>query len=310
MKLFHFVLILLALLPLGCTSSLPTNPSTNTATDSAIKSTPVATRVVALTSITADIIHRLDSTRLVGIAGSRLLNKNELFQEIPRVSEGRTQPNLEKIVALEPELVIGAAGFHDQVLAKLQSLGVKTITTELDSWQSLEDLTRTLAATIEADPKSLLQQYQQCLPSQTPPPETSTLVLVSRQPLLSPNQASWAGDLLTQFGAANLVANLQGKSPIKGYVTLSPEKVLQSNPEVLILVNVEGGNIDQFKSEPFWKDLNAVQNDQVYVLDYYGFVNTGSLEAIAEACKQLKQIYQSVKVSYSQIKLSFAPSQS
>ncbi|NEP12063.1 MAG: ABC transporter substrate-binding protein [Symploca sp. SIO2C1] len=287
MKLFRLILILLMLLPLGCSPS----PTRNTASNSATTSAPLINRVVALTPITADIVYRLDSTKLVGMTASRLLDTNEALKDIPRVSKGRTQPNLEKIVALEPDLVIGAAGFHDQVLEKLQSLDVEMISTKLDSWRSLEELTRTLATTIQADPEPLLESYQKCLPSQTVSQETSTLALVSRKPLLSPNKNSWAGDLLRQFGATNLVADLQGKSPIQGYVTLSPEKVLQSNPEVLILVNLEGENIDEFKSEPFWKDLDAVQNDRVYVLDYYGFVNSGSLDAIAQACTQLKQIY-------------------
>ncbi|NES23843.1 MAG: ABC transporter substrate-binding protein [Symploca sp. SIO3E6] len=287
MKLFRLVLILLMLLPLGCNPS----PTTDGANHSTTSSAPVVSRVVALTPITADIIYRLDSTKLVGMTSSRLLDNNKALQDIPRVSRGRTQPNLEQIVALEPNLVIGAAGFHDQVLDKLQSLDIEMISTKLDSWRSLEELTQTLATTIKADPELLLESYQQCLPTQAPIHETSTLVLVSRQPMLSPNQDSWAGDLLRQFGAANLVADLQGKSPIQGYVTLSPEKVLQSNPEVLILVNVEGENLDDFKSEPFWKDLKAVQNDQVYVLDYYGLINTGSIDAIAQACKQLQEIY-------------------
>ena len=289
MKLFRIVIILLTLLPLGCT---PENPTTDTATNEATPEAPVATRVVALSSITADIIHRLDSTRLVGIAGSRLLDQNEAFQDIPRVSAGRTQPNLEKIVALEPDLAIGAAGFHDQVLEKLQSLGIETMTTELDNWQALAELTRRLGTAIQADPEPLLRSYQQCLPSQPPPQEISTVVLVSRKPFLSPNKVSWAGDLIGRFGAASLTAELQGQSPIKGYVTLSPEKVLQFNPEVFILVNFEGENIDEFKSEPFWKDLRAVINDRVYLLDYYGFVNPGSLDAIARACQQLKLLYE------------------
>jgi len=290
MKLLRLVLISLMLLPLGCNPSPTTDGTTNSA-DSVTSSAPVVNRVVALTPITADIIYRLDSTKLVGMTGSRLLDNNEALQDIPRVNRGRTQPNLEQIVALEPDLVIGAAGFHDQILDKVQSLDVEMLSTRLDSWQSLKELTQTLATTIEADPEPLLESYQQCLPTQTPKQDISTLVLVSRQPMLSPNKDSWAGDLLKQFGAANLVADLQGKSPIKGYVTLSPEKVLQSNPEVLILVNVEGENLDEFKSEPFWKDLRAVQNDQVYVLDYYGFVNSGSVDAIAQACKQLQEIY-------------------
>ncbi len=283
MKLLSVILCFLLLLTSGCM------PSSNTSNDTETSSQ--VSRVVSLTSIATDIIYRLDATKLVGISGSRLLDKNTAFQDLTRVSTGRTQPNLETIAALEPDLVIGATGFHDQILTRLQSLGIETITTELDSWQSLDKLTRTLATAIQADPEPLLQSYQQFLPSQSPNASTSTLVLVSRQPLLSPNQDSWAGDLLTKFGADNIVAQLQGKSPIQGYVTLSPEKVLQFNPQVLILVNVEEGDSSEFKSQPFWKELDAVKNDQVYEFDYYGFVNAGSLDAIAKACKQLREIY-------------------
>ncbi len=276
------------LLPLGCTPSLPDNPTSDPVTQDVTRS--AASRVVALTPITADIIARLDQTKLVGIAGNRLLNQNQALKAIPRVSEGRTQPNLEKIVALKPDLVIGATGFHDQVLEKLRSLGVKTLATELNNWRSLEELTRTLATAIQADPELLLKEYQEFF-SKQPLQSASTLVLVSRQPMLSPNQTSWAGDLLTRFGGVNLVAELQGQSPMRGYVTLSPEKVLQANPDVLILVETEGGNIQKLKSESFWQDLKAVQNNRVYSLDYYGFVNAGSIEAISQACKKLKQIY-------------------
>lgn len=245
---------------------------------------------LALALAQAPKVLLLDAAKLVGMSGSRLLKENAAFRDIPQVSEGRTPPNLEKIVALKPDLVVGSTGFHDQVLERLKSLGITTITTQLDSWQALEALTQTLATAIQADPNPLLKFYRELLPTQPPQP-VLTLVLASRQPLLTPNKTSWAGDLIDKFGAKNLVADLQGQSPMKGYLTLSPEKVLQANPEVLILVNVEGGDVNQFQSEPFWKDLKAVKNNRVYTLDYYGFVNAGSIDAIAKACSQLKQIY-------------------
>jgi iron complex transport system substrate-binding protein len=282
------LLLLVTLIPLGCAPSASNNPVTKqpiTATN------PTPTRIVALTPITADIIHRMAPDRLVGISGSSLLDGNPVLKVIPRVSEGRTQPNLEKIVVLKPDLVIGAAGFHDRALDKLKSMGIATITTKIDSWRSLEDITRNLATTIQADPKPVLQNWEQCSPSQPSVSDTSTLVLVSRQPLLAPNKTSWAGDLLTRFGAVNVAAQLQGQNPTQGYVTLSPEKVLQANPNIMILVNVEGAKTEEFKSAPFWQDLRAVQTNRVYILDYYGFVNPGSIEAISQACQQLKQIY-------------------
>lgn len=246
-------------------------------------------RVVTLTSLASDIIYRLDSRKLVGIPGSRLLRQNPELAKIPQVSEGLTPPNLEKIVALKPDLVIGATGFHDRVLAKLKDSGIRTLTTQVDSWRSLENLTRTLASEIKADPAPLLQSYQSFLTVKSPRPE-STLVLVSYQPILAPNKTSWAGDLLSKFQINNIAANLQGESPLRGYVTLSAEKVLAANPQILILIDAGDGTVDQLKAAPFWNKLNAVANNRVYVFDYYGLVNPGSIDAIAKACQQLQQI--------------------
>lgn len=252
--------------------------------------TTVANRVITLSSLTTDIVYELDRTKLVGMGGSSLFRQDSRFQTLPRVSEGRTPPNLEQIVALQPDLVVGAGGFHDQTLQKLREVGIPTLSTEVDNRQSLEELTKTLAQAIGADPEPLLTRYREWsaqLPVQSP----STLVLVSNQPILAPNKQSWAGDLLTQFNAPNIVADLQSQGQFQGYVTLSPEKVLEANPEVLILVNAPGANLkQQLETQPFWKDLNAVKNNRVYVMDYFGIVNPGSLTSIEQAYSELKQI--------------------
>ncbi|MBW4614345.1 MAG: ABC transporter substrate-binding protein [Desmonostoc vinosum HA7617-LM4] len=250
-------------------------------------------RVVALSSLSADIITQLDQTKIVGITGSRLFKNDSRFQDIPRVSEGQSPPNLEKIVSLKPDLVIGAEGFSNVPIQKLKQLGISTFLTQVNTWQSLEELTKTLAQKIDADPQPLLNRYKSFFPDQLIQ-SPSTLVLVSRQPILAPNKNSWAGDLLNKFGTKNLAAELQGSSPVGGYVTLSSEKVLEANPEVIILVNPPQSNseielLDSLKKEPFWQQLQAVKNNRVYIFDYFGLVNPGSIDAIEKACQQLKQ---------------------
>lgn len=254
----------------------------------------VAQRVVALTSLSADIIEHLDRSKLVGIPGSRLLREEPRFQDVTQVSSGQNPPSLEKIVALKPDLVIGAEGFHDRTLKKLSELGITTISSKLESWQAVEDLTNNIAKAIGADATPLLQKYQTFLPENVGISPT-TLVLVSRQPILAPNKNSWAGDLLVKFGINNLGAEFQGNSAISGYVTLSPEKILEANPEVILLVDTGDDILEQFKSEPFWSQLKATETNQIYVFDYYGLVNPGSLAKIAEACDRLKQLLLEVK---------------
>ena len=94
-------------------------------------------QVVALTSLTADIIQTLEADALVGIPGSSLLREGDRFAGIEVVSEGRLEPDLEKIVALAPDLVIGAAGFHDKTLDRMTELGIETLTVNVDSWAAL-----------------------------------------------------------------------------------------------------------------------------------------------------------------------------
>lgn len=288
-------MLLLSLAFVACSaatvpSNQQSNPNTSPPADrSETANSEAAQKVVALTPLTADIIHQLDKTKLVGIPGSKLVSSNPKFTGITAVTADRTPPNLEKIIALKPDLVVGAAGFHDQTMQKLQQLGIKTLLVQIDSWKSLEDLTISLAKSLNANPEPLIKRYQSFLanlPTQNP----DALVLVSRQPILAPNKASWAGDLLDKFKVKNVAAQLQGDSPIRGYVTLSAEKILEANPEVIIVVDRGEGMLQEFQADSFWKQLKATKNNRVYVFDYYGLVNPGSIEKIEQATSELKQV--------------------
>jgi iron complex transport system substrate-binding protein len=298
--LVNTVGVLICLLLVACApferSSQPNPTEFNSqlsASQSASEFSETADRIVALSPLTADIIGRLDATKLVGVPTSELLAGNPNLENTPQpitpIATGRTPVNLEQVVALEPDLVIGTRGFHDQPLQRLEELGIDTLSTEVESWLSLSRLTQRLAEVIGADPSPLLEHYQSFL-GNTPDQDISALVLVSRQPILSPNKNSWAGDLLSQFKIQNLAADLQGQSPIRGYITLSPEKVLESNPAVIMVVEMGEDGLQSFTDDPQWNQLTAVQTGKVYEFDYYGLINPGSVQAIEKACNQLREI--------------------
>ncbi|HLP91024.1 MAG TPA: ABC transporter substrate-binding protein [Nostocaceae cyanobacterium] len=251
--------------------------------------TPVK-RIVSLSSLAADIIAQLDQTKLVGVLDSSLFKNDPKFKNITRVSRGQGNPNLETIVSLKPDLVIGAAGFSTVPLQKIQQLGIPVFYTQVNNWKALIELTKTLSQAIDVNPQPLLNRYQTFLPNQLVNNST-TLLLVSRQPITTPNKDSWAGDLLTQFGAKNIAAELSGNSPIRGYATLSPEKVLEAKPEVLLVASFEPNLLDNLKKEAFWQKLPATKNNRVHVFDYYGLINPGSIDAIEKACEKLKQVF-------------------
>ncbi|MBD2498482.1 ABC transporter substrate-binding protein [Nostoc sp. FACHB-280] len=286
--------ILISIFLMACSTATTQQPQVQTpAITETTNNQQTAKRVVSLSSLATDIIYQLDKTKLVGIAGNSLFKNEPGLKDIPRVSEGQTPPNLEKIVALKPDLVIGIEGFSTQVIQRLQELKIPTLLTQLKTWDSLESLTQKLGDLIGVNPEPLLTRYKSFLPEKQEQ-NISTLVLVSNQPILTPNKSSWAGNLLEKFQLKNVAAELQGKSPFGGYVTLSAEKVLEVNPDTIIVINPPQATsnkeiLESFSKEPFWQKLKATQNNRVYIFDYYGLVNPGSINAIEKTCQQLKK---------------------
>ena len=247
------------------------------------------TRVVALTSLSADLINTISKDSLVGIPGSSILKKNKEFDSLPIVSSGRMPPDLEKILSLKPDLVIGAKGFHDRPLSKLNSLGISTLSTSISSLDDLDKLNKKLASKLKTSTKSLEDILGSCY-SKNKNKNKNLVVLVSSKPILSPNKDSWAGNLISSFKLNNLASEITNKTEFKGYVNLSPEWLLKSQPENILLIKTPGSDISQYESINIWNKLEAVKNNKIYTFDYYGLINAGGIKAINKACQKLSSI--------------------
>ena len=245
--------------------------------------------IVSLTSLTADIIYTLNPNSLIGIPGSSVLKKNNDFKNIPIISEGRMPPNIEKIISLNPKLVIGSEGFHDKTLERLDQLGIEVLKTKVNSWLDLISLINKISEITKSDNKLVLEKLRACFIDPSPK-DKKVVVLVSTKPLLSPNNQSWAGSLLEKFNLKNLTADLKGSGRMKGYLNLSPEWLLKEEPDNLILIKFGNEQYNQYSSLPFWNDLKAVQNNKIDYFDYYGLINVGSLNSINNTCEKLESL--------------------
>ena len=138
----------------------------------------------------------------------------------------------------------------------------------------------------------LLSRYQGFIPEEFSGSSGAVLLLVGSQPVVSPNRESWAGDVLANLGLNNLSAQWQGQSPFRGYVTLSPEKIVDANPESILVIATPGDDdpLRSFEALGFWDSLKAVREDRVYLFDYYGLVNPGSLAQIEATYQQLTEV--------------------
>ena len=244
-------------------------------------------RIVSLTSLTTDIIYHLSPQSLKGRPDSSLFLNRLDMKNIPIVSKGRTPPNLELIISLKPDLVIGANGFHDKSLKTLNQIGIKTLSTQVKDWNDLASLIDKIKLITNTNQISLKDNLSSCFKNSDKNGD-EVVVLVSTKPLLAPNSQSWAGSLLNRFNIKNLTSKIESKGRLKGYVNLSPEWLIDTNPDKLILIDFNNDDLSKFYKLPFWKDLKAVKNNNISNLNYYGLINAGSLETINKACRQLK----------------------
>ena len=246
-------------------------------------------RIISLNSLGADIISKLDNNSLVGIPGSSLLEKNDLFSDKVIVSKGRMPPSLEKILKLKPSLVIGSEGFHDKILEKLIDLNIETYKTNTKSIEKLEILINDLASYLNKDSSLVNSEIKSCYVNSSRYRGTA-VILASTKPLLSPNSNSWAGKLLDRFNFDNISKNLESKTEFKGYVNLSPEIILKAKPSKIIVISFPGMNQNTLLSDPVLKKVISANNSELITFNYYGLINPGSLKTINKACKELSNI--------------------
>jgi len=250
-------------------------------------------KIVALTSLSADLVNQINKESLVGIPGSSLIRKNSDFDNKTIVSSGRMQPDLEKIINLNPTLVIGASGFHDKTLSKIKGLGINTLSTNIKSLKSLDNFYQELQRKLEVNNLTSIEEVlESCYPNNSIIKRNNkdVVALVSVKPILSPGANSWAGSLINNFKLNNLSANIQNKTQFKGYTNLSQEWLLKIKPTNLILIKTPGSDISQYKSLPIWEKLPAVKNKKIFEFDYYGLINPGNLDSIDNACRKLSLI--------------------
>ena len=277
-----FLVLIFSLISFGCTNN-------KEELSEKVNSNINKNSIVSLTSLTSDIIYNLNSEYLVGIPQSSILMKNDELKNITKISQGRNPPNIEKIISLNPKLVIGSAGFHDKTLSKLDELGIKTLKTKVNSWSDLISLIEQLTAITNGNKDQIFNKLNYCIiePSLK---DKQVVVLVSTKPLLAPNSDSWAGSLLEKFNLKNLTSGLESSGRLKGYLNLSPEWLLTNDPDNLILIKFGNEQYNQYNSLPFWNSLKAVKNDNVSYFNYYGLINVGSLDSINKTCQRLESL--------------------
>ncbi|PKR77045.1 ABC transporter substrate-binding protein [Halalkalibacillus sediminis] len=198
--------------------------------------------------------------------------------------------NIEKIVELEPDLVVADLN-NAESIDSLRSAGLNVVVTGAQSLEEVyADIEMIGQATGYADQandlvddmKNRVDEIESAV-SEIPEEERKKVWLEVGPELYSGGEGSFINELITLAGGENIISDQEG------WPQISEELIIERNPDVIFTTygsyteNVE----EQVLSRENWQDISAIQNEEVYDIHGDQVTRPGprlveGLEAIAE----------------------------
>ncbi|MDJ0515878.1 MAG: ABC transporter substrate-binding protein [Trichodesmium sp. MO_231.B1] len=271
-------------------SQKTTTPTTETITEGIITATDAsntqitlekpAERIVCLDILCIDILAEL-GIKPIGVVGKDMISwiqEPHLFGKLAEKpaligSTGMLEPNLEQIVQLKPDLVIGINGAHNKTREALK--GVVTFyllsvpqnySGAIANLKNIAELTDKTAEAETAAKKFLdkLATYKE------KSPQNQTVLFIHRPP---PNFFV-ATDKALNCATINEVANCLSAEyssdavALINYLPFSLERLVELDPDVIFISSGIVDNyeifVNYYQDNPLWDNLRAVKNKRVY----------------------------------------------
>lgn len=248
---------MLALVLAGATTA-PAAPGPATPAGASPVSAPPPARIVSLAPALTEAVCALGRCgALVGVDDDS--NHPAGVRTLPHLGSGLA-PSPEGILALHPDLVL--LGAASPLTDHLRRLGLRVVVeapqSSRDVQHTLQHLARQLAvAPDQADAvwASLQAEVAEAAASVPRSAQGLRVYIEAGAGPYAAGPASYLGEILARLGARNIVPAALGAFP-----RLSPEFVVRANPDVILVVEPDGGRLEQ---RPGWHQITAVRNGRV-----------------------------------------------
>lgn len=223
-------------------------------------------RIVALSpSVTENLFAVGAGEQVVGV--SAYSEYPPEATRLPVVADA-VQIHLERLLSLEPDLVVADLQLVEAHVERLATLNVPVFAVNVPDLEALFDTLLLLGRVTghEATAQELVASLRArvaAVEARTAalPAEQRPLVFVEvwHEPLMTAGPGSFIDELVTLAGGRNLAHDAPNPWP-----TYSVETVLARDPEVIVLTNRYR---DQVLARPAWQEVRAIQTGQVYEVE-------------------------------------------
>ncbi len=211
-------------------------------------------KIVSLSPAMTEIIFALGSDKyLVGV--TTYCDYPDSAKKIYKVGDF-SNPSLERIINLNPDLVIVNLPEQNRIKYQLEKLGIKTFDTSpktlADIYQEILNLGTILKKERQAD--SLVNYMKMNIKSRRLN-KKKVYVELCPKPLITVGGDSYLNELIEMAGGKNIFSDLN-----KDYPVISQEQVIMRDPDIIIVLHPE-----KIMDRVGWKGISAIKNKRVYM---------------------------------------------
>jgi len=224
-------------------------------------------RFVSLAPATTEILFALElDSEIVGV--SSFCNYPLKAQKREKIGTF-SQPNIEKIVSLKPDVVFCTGLEQAPIVEKLNRLNLKVYVSSPNNIKELFDSIEKIGAITGRQKKAhiLIKSMKhsiEAIHSKTKSISESNKPKVFMEiwsaPLTTVGRDSFVDELITLAGGINIASDTK-----KAYSYFSPEQVIKRNPDCIILTYMANEKpIETVSRRLGWQEINAVKTKRVY----------------------------------------------
>jgi iron complex transport system substrate-binding protein len=219
-------------------------------------------RIVSLAPSVTEVLFALGlGARVVGVSSADDYPKDEL-RDTTRV--GGVILDVERIVRLRPDLVLGMPSLQRVQLERLIASGLPVVAVEAGTlpevYEQILFIGRLTGSEAQATHLVSSMRIREATVKRAIRRRASprTYIEIWPEPLIAAGGRTFIDDLVRRAGGRNVFAALQG------FPQVSAEAVIQADPEVIVVIHPRGGSVG---SRPGWRNVAAVRNSRVAQVD-------------------------------------------
>lgn len=172
-----------------------------------------------------------------------------------------SNPSLEKIVNIKPEIVFATMPEQKIVIEKLKELGIEVFISQPNDITGMLKEIRAMAKVLGVMHKgdSLAKAIETELNQMKPKPTRVPVYLeISSTPLMTVGNGSFINDVIKRAGGKNIFEDL-----IQEYPVIDQEEIIKRNPEKIFILHPLTKK-QELKERIGWWKISAVKNNQIY----------------------------------------------